>query len=1223
MAQRREKSAKQRTTGERSHRGAAAGSDPGAGAAAADRDPLWYKDAIIYQVHVKAYADSDGDGIGDFEGLTGRLDYLQSLGVSALWLLPFYPSPLRDDGYDIADYNDVHPSYGDLESFRRFLDEAHARGLRVITELVINHTSDQHAWFQRARRAERGSRERSFYVWSDDPDRYREARIIFKDFETSNWSWDPAAEQYFWHRFYHHQPDLNFEEPAVREAVFAAMDRWFEMGVDGMRLDAVPYLFEAEGTNCENLPETHAFLKELRAHLEAAFDHRMLLAEANQWPEDSVEYFGDGDECHMAFHFPVMPRLYMALRMEDRFPILDILEQTPAIPESCQWATFLRNHDELTLEMVTDEDRDYMYRMYAADRRARINLGIRRRLAPLLGNDRRRIELMNALLFSLPGAPVLYYGDEIGMGDNIYLGDRNGVRTPMQWSSDRNAGFSRANPQKLFLPVIVDPEYHYEAVNVEAQEGNAHSLLWWTRRLIALRRRYRAFSRGAIEFLLPRNPKVLAFVRSWGDERILVVANLSRFVQHVELDMKGADESYAGTVPVELFGRHPFPPIGEWPYLLTLGPHGFYWFALERERVEVSERPRGRQAAAAEPPELVHAGDWRELVGGEASERLENRLEAVLSGRRWFGGKARAVREVELAAALPVADPDLGADAQLVLVRVDYVEGEAETYALFVAFAEGEEAERIAHDLPGSVYARVAGRGGTREDTRRSGRREAETTSEVRGVLYDALTEPRFARALLAAIGRGATFRAGGRELAGSTTEAFARLGGAKGAEEGELEPRVSRAEQSNTSVIYGDRFILKVFRRVEPGLNPDLEIGRFLTEDGRFGHTPAVTGSLELSRGAAARRKGEEALTLGILQEFVPNEGDAWALTLDAVGRYFERVLARRSEASLPEAEVPAEGLVPLAERLRGHEERAETAERAGEEVPSPPYDAELLGTHPDSARLLGRRTAEMHLALASDAGRADFAPEPFSTLYQRSLYQSMRSLTGRSLTLLEERRAKLPDDAGELAERALAAREGILGRFGTLLDGRLDAQRLRTHGDYHLGQVLWTGRDFLVIDFEGEPARALTERRIKRSPLRDVAGMLRSFDYAAHSELSRELGGGLISEDDAARLAGWARAWQRWVSAAFLASYLDRLGWRAGEDGAGLLPADSGDLARLLDVFLLEKALYELRYELNNRPDWVRLPLAGILQLAEEEPAAGGRDQGGETAGVERGDA
>ncbi len=484
-------------------------------------DPLWYKDAVIYEMHVRSFYDSDKDGVGDFRGLTEKLDYLQDLGITAIWLLPFYPSPLRDDGYDISDYTDIHEKYGTLRDFKAFLREAKYRGLKIITELVINHTSNQHPWFQRARRAAPGSRHREYYVWSETPQKYQEARIIFQDFESSNWAWDPEAQAYYWHRFYSHQPDLNFDSPDVRKEIIRALNFWLSLGVDGLRLDAVPYLYEREGTNCENLPETHAFLKELRRHVDATFKNRMLLAEANQWPEDAAAYFGQGDECHMAFHFPLMPRMFMALRMEDRFPIIDILQQTPQIPDNCQWALFLRNHDELTLEMVTDEERDYMYRVYSQDPQARINLGIRRRLAPLLGNHRRRIELMKSLLFAMPGTPVLYYGDEIGMGDNIFLGDRDGVRTPMQWSADRNAGFSQANSQRLYLPVNIDPEYHYEAINVEAQQNNPHSLLWWMKRMIALRKGHKALTRGSIEFLLPENTKVLAFLRCHQEECIL------------------------------------------------------------------------------------------------------------------------------------------------------------------------------------------------------------------------------------------------------------------------------------------------------------------------------------------------------------------------------------------------------------------------------------------------------------------------------------------------------------------------------------------------------------------------------------------------------------------------------------------------------------------------------------------------------------------------------
>src|SRR6476660_5518312 len=569
-------------------------------------DPLWFKDAIIYELHVKTFCDSDGDGMGDFRGLMEKLDYLQELGVTAIWLLPFYPSPMRDDGYDIADYFDVNPNFGTLDDFRAFLDAAHDRNLRVITELVINHTSDQNPWFQKSRRAvarygpvaagdDRGSARASgvtdpgysdddlpykdFYVWSETPEKYKDARIIFKDFETSNWAWDPLAKAYYWHRFYSHQPDLNFDNPAVHDAVKKVCDFWLSMGVDGLRLDAIPYLYEREDTNCENLPETHKYLQELRAHVDAKFPNRMLLSEANQWPEDAAAYFGKGDEAHMNFHFPLMPRMFMALQMEDRFPIIDIMEQTPAIPENCQWAMFLRNHDELTLEMVTDEERDYMYRVYATDPHARINLGIRRRLAPLLANNRRKIELLKTLLFSMPGTPIIYYGDEIGMGDNFYLGDRNGCRTPMQWSPDRNAGFSRANPQQLYLPVTIDPEYHYEAVNVENQQKNLSSLLWWTRRVIDMRKNFKAFSRGSLEFLNPDNPKVLAFLRRHEEETILVVVNLSRFAQAAELDLS----QFAGCALMEVFSQNFFPAIGKSPYVITLGPHSHYWFVLRSE----------------------------------------------------------------------------------------------------------------------------------------------------------------------------------------------------------------------------------------------------------------------------------------------------------------------------------------------------------------------------------------------------------------------------------------------------------------------------------------------------------------------------------------------------------------------------------------------------------------------------------------------------------------
>jgi len=558
-------------------------------------DPLWYKDAIVYQAHVKSFRDSNGDGYGDFGGMVEKLDYIQALGATCIWILPFYPSPLRDDGYDIAAYEEINPTYGTINDFRTFLDAAHQRGIRVVTELVINHTSDQHPWFQRARSAPKGSPERDWYVWSDDPNRYAGTRIIFTDTEKSNWTWDPVAQQFYWHRFFSHQPDLNFDNPEVLEAVKNVMRFWLRMGVDGLRLDAIPYLIERDGTNCENLPETHAVLKELRATLDAEFEGRIFLAEANQWPTDVRPYFGDSDECHMAFHFPVMPRMYMGIRKEDRTPIVEIMRQTPEIPEDCQWAIFLRNHDELTLEMVTDDERDYMYREYARDPRMRINVGIRRRLAPLMENGRRQVELLNALLMSMPGTPILYYGDEIGMGDNIYLGDRNGVRTPMQWSADRNAGFSEADTAALFAPVIVDPPYGYHSINVAAQERTPTSLLRWMRRLISVRKQYKAFGRGTWEPLDPHNRRVLVFLRRYEDEVILCVNNLSRFAQFVELDLR----EFAGLVPIETWGLIPFPPIGELPYLLTLGPHGFYWFRLERSELVQQQVARAQQQRQA------------------------------------------------------------------------------------------------------------------------------------------------------------------------------------------------------------------------------------------------------------------------------------------------------------------------------------------------------------------------------------------------------------------------------------------------------------------------------------------------------------------------------------------------------------------------------------------------------------------------------------------------
>jgi maltose alpha-D-glucosyltransferase/alpha-amylase len=1097
-------------------------------------DTHWYKDAVIYQTHVRAFHDSNADGIGDFKGLTEKLDYLEGLGVTAIWLLPFYPSPLKDDGYDIADYTAIHPAYGSLRDFDVFLREAHRRGLRVITELVINHTSDQHPWFQRARRAPAGSRERDYYVWSETTDRYRGTRIIFKDFEPSNWSPDALAGAYYWHRFYSHQPDLNFESEEVRRELFKVLDFWCKRGVDGLRLDAIPYLYEREGTSCENLPETHRFLKELRAHVDARHPGRMLLAEANQWPEDAVAYFGDGDECHMAFHFPLMPRLFMAMRMEDRYPILDILEQTPAIPPSAQWAMFLRNHDELTLEMVTDRERDYMYQVFARDREMRINLGIRRRLAPLLGGDRRTIELMNSLLMSMPGTPVLYYGDEIGMGDNVYLGDRNGVRTPMQWSPDRNAGFSRANPQRLYLPVIIDPEYHYEAVNVEAQQNSPRSLLWWMRHLIALRRRYRAFSRGEIEFLQPDNTKVLAFLRTYEDERILVVANLSRHAQHVALDLR----RFAGSQPVELFGQTAFPPIEEErAWSLTLAPHSFYWFALERPRVTAAEP----DAARGDVAELTVERGWEDLLERRRGQ-LERVLPAFLGTRRWFAGKARGLRGARVTEVVRL--PATLGTAVLLLVEVEYADESRDTYSVPLALLPGNEADAFAAAKPEAVFARVSG-----------GRGRG-------GLLVDALWHPRFTSGLLTVLGRRQEIEGGGGRLVAAPAR------GRRPAKAGEeLPPKVSKAEQSNTSVLFGQRLILKLFRRLEAGINPDLEVGRFLTETARYPHTPAVVGTLEYHRGTG------DPISLALLQEFVPNEGDAWSYTLEALGRYFERAVAHGAG--------PGDGPPPP-----GHPWPAS-------EEPLPDLARELLGFYVDRARLLGERTGQLHCALASDAADPAFAPEPYTGFFQRAQYQALRGQVTTVGRLLRGRLSSLPDDVRPEAEQVAALQDALVGRFASLRDRQLTGQRIRIHGDFHLGQVLYTGKDFVIIDFEGEPARSLAERRGKTSPLRDVAGMLRSFHYASFTVVREGTEAGGLPADMAA-LEPWRAFWFGWIAASYLRGYRDAVA------GAAFLPRDDDELRELLDAYALDKAIYELSYELNHRPSWVRIPLRGILEIA-----------------------
>jgi maltose alpha-D-glucosyltransferase/alpha-amylase len=1099
-----------------------------------DQDPLWFKDAIIYEVHVRAAFDSDGDGIGDFRGLTQKLDYLQDLGITAVWVLPFYPSPLRDDGYDIADYTTVHAQYGTLRDFQEFLEAAHRRGIRVITELVINHTSDQHPWFQRARLAPPGSPERNFYVWSDSADRYKGVRIIFKDFERSNWTWDPVAHAYYWHRFYSHQPDLNYDNPAVWEAILPLVDFWFGLGVDGLRLDAIPYLYEREGTTCENLPETHVFLRALRKHVDERFPGRMLLAEANQWPEDAVAYFGSGDECHMAFHFPVMPRLFMALHQEHSFPITDILAQTPAIPDNCQWAMFLRNHDELTLEMVTDEERDYMYRAYAQDYQARINLGIRRRLAPLLRNDRRRIELMKALLCSLPGTPVLYYGDEIGMGDNIYLGDRNGVRTPMQWSGDRNAGFSRANPQRLYLPVIIDPEYHYEAINVEAQQNNSSSLLWWMKRLVALRKSHKAFGRGTLEFVRSNNPKVLAFVRQYGEEQILVIANLSRFVQHCELDL----HPYHGRVPEELFGRSLFPVINDSPYSIALAPHSYYWFALLAPRPgEPLHQPAG------DLPMVELATDWHELFQPAGLDRLEELLPEFLARR---GERASTVR---IEAIFPLSYGDL--KAYLVLARVEDDRGLMRTDFIPLTWRPPEPEPGRSKLSAGAVVARVGG-----------------TTP---GLLCDAIIEPIFCQAVFRALLNGRSYRIGADEL---VSIPLPGLAGEVGPDPDALGVTPGSFEHSNFMVRFGDSYLLKVFRRFEAGINPELELGRFLSEKARFAHMAPVRGFIEFHP-----RTGPPT-TLAVLHRYVEHHSDAWQLALDQLSSYFERVL------SLPREDL--QGKVPRLPIF-------------GSLPPDIAAFDELVGSYLATARLLGERTAELHRALSGDLTDPAFAPELFTRPHQRSLYQTMRTLIANVLDQLAGQVHALPEAVRPRAQNVLASRDHLLGRARGWLNSTFSALRIRCHGDYHLDNLLDTGNDLVLIDLEGDSRRPLGERRIKRCCLWDMACLIRSLHQAAIGALyglatARGRTPGLVRDEDRALLEPWTRAWIRRSVHELNSAYFE------GIEGTGLVPAAESDRRLMLELLTLEKALRDLGEELADQPDRALVPLVAVSAFLEQ---------------------
>ncbi len=1092
--------------------------------AASDKnnEALWFKDAIFYELSVRSFFDSNGDGIGDFNGLIQKLDYLEDLGINTLWLLPFYPSPLKDDGYDVIDHCDVHPDFGSLSDFKAFLKAAHSKGIRVISELILNHTSDQHPWFKRARKAKAGSRYRDFYVWSDTAERFKDARIILQENEESNWTWDPEAKAYYWHRFYRHQPELNFDNPEVQLEMIKVIDFWMKIGVDGFRLPSVPFLFEEEGTSCENLPQTHTFLKRVRSHIDKHYKNKVLIAEANLWPEDAASYFGNGEECHMNFNYPLMPRLFLGLRTEDSYPIIDILEQTPVTPPNSQWALFLRNHDELGLEMVTEEEKDYLFKAYANDPHTKFNIGIRRRLAPLLNNDRRKIELLYTILFSLPGSPVIYYGDEIGMGDNIYLGDRYGVRTPMQWSMNQNAGFSTSNPQMLYLPVISDPIYRFESVNVATQDENSSSLLWWMRQVIAMRKRLSVFGHGEMKFIDSTNSKVLCFLRSYDKQRIILVANLSQFSQVTTLNL-AEFKDYDVT---EVFSQNRFMNVGDGQYSLTLGPYGYYWLQLDtadrKEKVETG----------SELPFISADLSWERMFNSYNEKRQFERkiLPVFMKKCRWFGGKAKAISRMGIEKIIPLKVE--GRTHYLTLVEVHYVQRLPELYFLPMSFAPADSViEKVEYHAQ-SVVCR------------------AEIQGEL-GFVMDSSYDRSFRDYLLLNMDKRSRLKIDDGTLEFNSSM-FNKIN-----IDGEVESKVLKADQSNTAIIYNDKYFFKFYRKLEREINPDLEIVRFLSENTSFMNSPKYAGSIEYIDSE------DKVIVFGLLQEKVENQGDAWVMTMDSLGRFYERVIVKGKKEKLPKL---------INQTSIKFEE-------------SPELIQEFIGRgFYERVVRLGQRTAEMHLALASDQTNSAFSPEMFTANYQRSLYSSLRKLVRDRFNLLEQSLSKLNYETRELAKKVLEMESAVLDCFKEIYEIRINAIKTRIHGDYHLGQVLFTGKDFVIIDFEGEPGFSFSERRLKKNPLKDVAGMMRSFQYAAFGKILLNEN---YREQDMEYLEAWAEQWQHYVSRFYFGAYLERL-------GLGKELSEENEV--LIRTFLIEKAIYELGYELNGRPDWVIIPLRGI---------------------------
>ncbi|UZR95916.1 maltose alpha-D-glucosyltransferase [Chondrinema litorale] len=1097
-------------------------------------DNLWYKDAIIYELHIKAFQDSNSDGIGDFKGLLKRLDYLHDLGITAIWLLPFYPSPQKDGGYDIADYYSINPSYGKIKHFKKFLDKAHKLDMKVITELVLNHTSDQHPWFQRARNSPAGSNYRNYYVWSDSQEKYKDTRIIFQDFETSNWTWDSVANAYYWHRFYSHQPDLNFDHPEVQEEVFNILDFWLDLGVDGFRLDAVPYLFEREGTNCENLPETHVFLKKLRKHIDEKYTNKMFLAEANMWPEDSAAYFGDGDECHMNYHFPIMPRLFMSLKLEDRHPIIDIIEQTPAIPENCQWAMFLRNHDELTLEMVTDEERDYMYRAYTKDSKAKINLGIRHRLAPLLDNNRKKIELMNYLLFSLPGTPVIYYGDEIGMGDNIYLGDRDGVRTPMQWSSDRNGGFSQINPQKLYLPNISDPEYSFDAVNVETQQDNTSSLLWWMKRVIDMRKRYKAFSRGSIQFLSPDNAKVLAFVRSYENQHILVLANLSRFSQGVEIEL----DEFEDYIPVDVFSRNKFPKITNKPYLFTLGPHGYFWFQLKNSKPGIQDLI----------PDLEITGiHYSDIFKKNNLKILEQEIiPTYLNNSKWFEGKDRVIRKVVIKQRRNVKLSDR--NAFMLYMHIEFNDGFPEYYLLPVLIVSDAEKE----SLNGNTNDKIVG---------------TYFINNEKFWILEAAVSPNFREKLIFQF-------FDNKKHKGESVDIlkFALNEGEKGqVDTSEFigHSKLIDTRKGNTGITYSNKYFLKMYRRLDKAPNPDYETVKFLSENTDFPYVPKFKGEITWAN------NNDFVSVTGMLQEYIPNQGNAKLYFEDVIKRYYERVFSVRNNFDCQDIEVEVFEGLPEKEKYNWYEE--------------------VIGNVViERASLLGLITAQLHQELAAHPQVIGFERENFSLHYQKSLFSALQSSIRLNFQLINKKSHLFSEATQEELNKLVENKDAIVTLLKKLQDDKIDTLKTRIHGNLHLGNVLFTGKDFYINDFEGDATRAFSEKRLKKSPLKDIASLLRSFHYAAYNAIFHK---GVVRTEDIPFLKEWSDKWYKYVANRMLNSYYENM------HDMAILPEEKEQFQFLLEVFLIERAFYELKLEILRESDKAWLPARAINDLITKD--------------------